>query len=347
MKFNRINLPYLFIALIVVLSVISLSESRAKWSRSVQTKKPQLEKLYLVGVGNRCDRSNHCSSGSYCLVKNYGQRAQRTLQPHIALCAKALSRMHPKRGVIYFIEDMVCSDPMIGDKFRDTQCDFGLECRQKANSHGMIASGSPSYCQKPRRATGLAIREKVKISRPGHICSSKYLNTGRTTYKCGPGYVCRPKEEDLIMDIPEPATYCLEQKRATGLSIKQPVSFALPGDVCMDTGFSQPKQCPTGYDCLLLASTAHYKMKPDTKHRCVKSHSHRKPALIKGGGDCSPIDGVNIRKCEFGYLCTKIFSSAHYQKKNNMFRCTRRPTGLKQEKILIKKEEDLDKLLLG
>merc|ERR1712032_786564 len=239
---------------------------------------------------------------------------------------------------------MVCSDPMIGDKFRDTQCDFGLECRQKANSHGMIASGSPSYCQKPRRATGLAIREKVKISRPGHICSSKYLNTGRTTYKCGPGYVCRPKEEDLLMDIPGATTYCQKPRRATGL-IKQPPSLALPGDVCMDTGFSQPKQCPPGYECLLLTSSAHYKTKPDTKHKCVKTN--KQPAIVKAGGDCSPLDGVNIRQCEVGYLCTKLYSSAHYQKNNESFKCTKRATGLIKHKEILLKHDDLDKLLIN
>ena len=58
-----------------------------------------------------------------------------------------------KEGKIFLLNGMMCADPRKGAApFRNKQCAPGLECRQKADRHGMIASGSSSYCQKPRGA---------------------------------------------------------------------------------------------------------------------------------------------------------------------------------------------------
>merc|ERR1712032_182072 len=254
MKFViKFNLPHLFLALTILMTLLSIIENRSKSRRMPNPNVPYGQQARHGEIcqkpGDISFTQKECGPGLYCGLKPVSKYRDLGLQYHYCL----------KNGEQFKDYREVCHQP----GRNPIMCKNPLVCRLTGKDEGGKGNGI-SYCLNKRMPAGEGqVCQKIQANsntnecRTGLVCApklvaggysqehycQKFVNyeevcTGRNSVRCKSPLVCRPRDEDYGMGTGFDSICQLPEIPARYLEVCKKV----------DPNF-KPKECETGLVC--------------------------------------------------------------------------------------------------
>jgi len=252
MKFNRINLPCLFITFIVAINLFNLCEMRNKSSM----RPPKVIPTALPG--RVCAKSNillaKCTPGHECKRIDLGFKSK----SQISKCVQS------RRPTGYRPAKQTFG--MLGQKcaehnayFKPLKCGPGLECRQKSvlkNGRLYTNSSAASYCQKqksipqihsfPKTVGGDSWKQNPNLN----INKEALQPIGKDSWRQNPNlHINRKRATGLIDLSAKKGEICHKPARSAGQIVMAPKRCE-HGYVCRQSDEDELMRLPTPSFCL-------------------------------------------------------------------------------------------------